>query len=74
MRDEGLSFNLSKLASLYNLVSHGSHKFLFKAKPQHPLPLLKTTKNDTNSCVAFHFKLSFHEYKVITTKIPCTVR
>ncbi|MFS7912217.1 hypothetical protein Hanom_Chr02g00127331 [Helianthus anomalus] len=48
IRDEGLSFGLSKLVSLYNLVAHGSHRFLFKAKPQNPLPLLKTTKNDTN--------------------------
>ncbi|KAJ0726095.1 hypothetical protein HanPI659440_Chr12g0466371 [Helianthus annuus] len=55
IRYEGLSFNLSKLASLYNLVSHGSHRFLFKAKPQHPLPLLKTTKNDSNWRNLFFF-------------------
>ncbi|KAM0056634.1 hypothetical protein Hdeb2414_s0006g00220781 [Helianthus debilis subsp. tardiflorus] len=48
IKDEGLDFNLSKLSTLYNLISHGSHKFLFKAKPHQPLPLLKTTKNDTN--------------------------
>ncbi|MFS7927823.1 hypothetical protein Hanom_Chr04g00313651 [Helianthus anomalus] len=48
IRDGGLDFNLSELSRLYNLVSHGSHRFLFKAKPQQPLPLLKTTKNDTN--------------------------
>ncbi|KAJ0682322.1 hypothetical protein HanPI659440_Chr16g0646041 [Helianthus annuus] len=34
IRDEGLDFNLSGLSRLYNLVSHGSHRFLFKAKPQ----------------------------------------
>ncbi|KAJ0659744.1 hypothetical protein HanRHA438_Chr14g0651741 [Helianthus annuus] len=45
---EGLSFGLTELPHLYNLVSHGSHRFLFKAKPQHRLPLLKTTKNETN--------------------------
>ncbi|KAJ0800660.1 hypothetical protein HanPI659440_Chr03g0105981 [Helianthus annuus] len=45
--DEGLGFNLSELSHLYNLVSHGSHIFLFKAKTQQLLPLLKTTKNDT---------------------------
>ncbi|MFS8016470.1 hypothetical protein Hanom_Chr15g01369081 [Helianthus anomalus] len=28
---------------------------MFKAKPQHPLPLLKTTKNDTNSRNQFFF-------------------
>ncbi|MFS7947484.1 hypothetical protein Hanom_Chr06g00548811 [Helianthus anomalus] len=33
IRDEGLDFNLSELSHLYNLVSHGSHIFLFKAKP-----------------------------------------
>ncbi|MFS7914342.1 hypothetical protein Hanom_Chr02g00152261 [Helianthus anomalus] len=48
IKDEGLDFNLSELAYLYNLVSHDSHRFVFKAKPQQPLPLLKTTKNDTN--------------------------
>ncbi|MFS7994571.1 hypothetical protein Hanom_Chr12g01107611 [Helianthus anomalus] len=41
IRDEGLDFNLLELSHLYNLVSHGSHRFLFKAKPQQPLPLLK---------------------------------
>ncbi|KAF5785996.1 hypothetical protein HanRHA438_Chr10g0447531 [Helianthus annuus] len=46
IRDEGLDFNLSELSRLYNLVSHGSQIFLFKAKPQQLPPLLKTTKND----------------------------
>ncbi|MFS7952707.1 hypothetical protein Hanom_Chr07g00610091 [Helianthus anomalus] len=46
--DEGLDFNLSELSHLYALVSHGSHRFLFKAKPHQPLPILKTTKNDTS--------------------------
>ncbi|MFS7908014.1 hypothetical protein Hanom_Chr01g00078241 [Helianthus anomalus] len=53
IRDEGLDFNISEPSRLYNLVSHGSHRFLFKAKPQQPLPLLKTTKNDT--CWRNHF-------------------
>ncbi|MFS7977804.1 hypothetical protein Hanom_Chr10g00908241 [Helianthus anomalus] len=47
IRDEGLNFNFSELSRLYNLVSHGSQRVLFKAKPQQPPPLLKTTKNDT---------------------------
>ncbi|KAM0031794.1 hypothetical protein Hdeb2414_s0016g00499841 [Helianthus debilis subsp. tardiflorus] len=45
---EGIDLGLTELNHLYNLASHGSHRFLFKAKPQHPHPLLKTTKNDTN--------------------------
>ncbi|KAF5790158.1 hypothetical protein HanXRQr2_Chr09g0379801 [Helianthus annuus] len=44
---EGIDLGLTELNHLYNLVSHGSHRFLFKTKPQHPHPLLKTTKNDT---------------------------
>ncbi|KAJ0669035.1 hypothetical protein HanPI659440_Chr17g0696491 [Helianthus annuus] len=46
--NEGLDFNLSKLSHLYSLVSHGSHQFLFKAKPHQSLPILNTTKNDTS--------------------------
>jgi len=46
-KEEGISFGLSKLPHLYNLVTHGSHRYLFKAKPHKPLPLLKTTKNDS---------------------------
>ncbi|KAJ0900969.1 hypothetical protein HanPSC8_Chr08g0319831 [Helianthus annuus] len=45
---EGIDLGLSELNHMYNLVSHGSYSFLFKAKPQHPHPLLKVTKNDTN--------------------------
>ncbi|KAM0040810.1 hypothetical protein Hdeb2414_s0012g00398511 [Helianthus debilis subsp. tardiflorus] len=53
--DEGLDFNLSELSRLYNLVSHGCHRFQFKAKPQQPHPLLKTTKNDTSWRNQFFF-------------------
>ncbi|MFS7948971.1 hypothetical protein Hanom_Chr06g00566061 [Helianthus anomalus] len=53
--EEGLDFNLSELSRLYNLVSHGSHRFLFKAKPQQPLPLFKTTTNDTSWRNQFFF-------------------
>ncbi|MFS7947865.1 hypothetical protein Hanom_Chr06g00553201 [Helianthus anomalus] len=35
---EGIEIGLSKLSRLYNLVSHGSHRFLFKHKPQKPHP------------------------------------
>ncbi|KAJ0561078.1 hypothetical protein HanHA300_Chr06g0218761 [Helianthus annuus] len=55
IRYEGLSFGLSELANLYNLVSHVSPRILFKAKPQNPLPLLKTTKIDTNWRNQFFF-------------------
>ncbi|KAJ0719349.1 hypothetical protein HanLR1_Chr08g0280731 [Helianthus annuus] len=53
--DEGLDFNISELSHLYSLVSHGSHWFLFKAKPPQPLPILKTTKNDTSWKNQFFF-------------------
>ncbi|KAF5817596.1 hypothetical protein HanXRQr2_Chr02g0054871 [Helianthus annuus] len=45
---EGIDIGLSELSRLYNLVSHGSHCYLFKSKPQQPHPILKTNKNDTN--------------------------
>ncbi|KAJ0753830.1 hypothetical protein HanPI659440_Chr09g0340181 [Helianthus annuus] len=35
---EGIDIDLSELSRLYNLVSHGSHRFLFKHKPQNPIP------------------------------------
>ncbi|MFS8020328.1 hypothetical protein Hanom_Chr15g01414271 [Helianthus anomalus] len=46
---------MSELSQLYNLVSHGSYRYLFKSKPQKPLPILKTTKNDTNWRNRFFF-------------------
>ncbi|KAJ0523613.1 hypothetical protein HanIR_Chr10g0495751 [Helianthus annuus] len=52
---EGIDLGLTELNHLYNLVSHGSYRFLFKAKPQHPHPLLKVTKNDTNWRNRFFF-------------------
>ncbi|MFS7947912.1 hypothetical protein Hanom_Chr06g00553721 [Helianthus anomalus] len=47
INNEGIDLGLTELNHLYNLVSHG-FRFLFKAKLQHPHPLLKVTKNDTN--------------------------
>ncbi|KAF5796819.1 hypothetical protein HanRHA438_Chr08g0368461 [Helianthus annuus] len=52
---EGIDIGLSELSRLYNLVSHGSHRFLFKHKPQKPHPLLKVTKNDGNWRNQFFF-------------------
>ncbi|MFS8007337.1 hypothetical protein Hanom_Chr14g01259841 [Helianthus anomalus] len=52
---EGIDIGLSELIRLYNLVSHGSHRYLFKSKPQQPHPILKTTKNDTNWRNQFFF-------------------
>ncbi|KAJ0441585.1 hypothetical protein HanIR_Chr16g0799481 [Helianthus annuus] len=52
---ESIDLGLTKLNHLYNLVSHGSYRYLFKAKPQHPHPLLKVTKNDTNWKNQFFF-------------------
>ncbi|KAJ0957340.1 hypothetical protein HanPSC8_Chr01g0026111 [Helianthus annuus] len=48
VEQEGIDIGLSELSQLYNLVSHGSHRFLFKSKPQQAYPILKTTKNDSN--------------------------
>ncbi|KAJ0761649.1 hypothetical protein HanOQP8_Chr04g0152361 [Helianthus annuus] len=53
--DEGLDFNLSELSHMYALVSHESQRFQFKAKPHQPLPILKTTKNDTSWKNRFFF-------------------
>ncbi|MFS7939023.1 hypothetical protein Hanom_Chr05g00446781 [Helianthus anomalus] len=38
---EGLHFNLSELYHLYSLITHGSHRFLFKTKPHQPFPIFK---------------------------------
>ncbi|MFS7893992.1 hypothetical protein Hanom_Chr00s001273g01678301 [Helianthus anomalus] len=46
---------LSELSLLYNLVSHGSHCFLFKHKPGQAQPILKTTKIDSNWRNQFFF-------------------
>ncbi|KAJ0788583.1 hypothetical protein HanPI659440_Chr05g0193401 [Helianthus annuus] len=48
IENEGIDIGLSEVSHMYNLVSHGSHHFLFKHKPQKPHPLLKVTKNDTH--------------------------
>ncbi|KAF5771960.1 hypothetical protein HanXRQr2_Chr13g0571101 [Helianthus annuus] len=56
--NERIDFNLSKLSYLYSLVthgSHGSHRFLFNAKPHQPLPILKTTQNDSRWKNQFFF-------------------
>ncbi|KAF5802929.1 hypothetical protein HanXRQr2_Chr06g0265311 [Helianthus annuus] len=46
IEQEGIEIGMSELDELYNLVNHGSHRFLFKHKPGDPHPVLKTTKND----------------------------
>ncbi|KAF5760625.1 hypothetical protein HanXRQr2_Chr16g0755661 [Helianthus annuus] len=52
---EGIDIGLSELSHMYNLDNHGSHRFLFKHKPQKPHPLLKVTKNDTHWRNQFFF-------------------
>ncbi|KAJ0846880.1 hypothetical protein HanRHA438_Chr15g0729871 [Helianthus annuus] len=52
---EGINIGMPELSRLYNLVSHGSHRFLFKHKPQKLHPLLKVTKNDSNWRNQFFF-------------------
>ncbi|MFS7913895.1 hypothetical protein Hanom_Chr02g00147121 [Helianthus anomalus] len=48
IEQKGMEIGMSELSQLYTLVSHGSHRFLFKHKPGDPHPILKTTKNDTH--------------------------
>ncbi|MFS7929695.1 hypothetical protein Hanom_Chr04g00335571 [Helianthus anomalus] len=55
IENEGIDIGLSELSRLYNLGSNGSHRFLFKHKPQKPHPLLKVTKNDSNWRSQFFF-------------------
>ncbi|KAF5798398.1 hypothetical protein HanXRQr2_Chr07g0292441 [Helianthus annuus] len=55
IEQEGIDIGMSVLSQQYNLVSHGSYRYLFKSKPQKPLPTLKTTKNDTNWRNQFFF-------------------
>ncbi|KAF5818085.1 hypothetical protein HanXRQr2_Chr02g0060701 [Helianthus annuus] len=37
IENEGIDIGLSELSHMYNLVSHESHRFLFKYKPQNPI-------------------------------------
>ncbi|MFS8018224.1 hypothetical protein Hanom_Chr15g01389601 [Helianthus anomalus] len=55
IEQEGIEIGMFDLSQLYNLVSHGSHCFLFKHKPGQPYPILKTTKNDTHRKSHFFF-------------------
>ncbi|KAJ0485481.1 hypothetical protein HanLR1_Chr14g0531191 [Helianthus annuus] len=55
LKTEDLEFNLSELSYLYSLVTHGSSRFLFKAKPHQHLPILKTTQNDSTWKNQFFF-------------------
>ncbi|MFS7970189.1 hypothetical protein Hanom_Chr09g00818111 [Helianthus anomalus] len=45
---EGINLGMSELAEMYDLVSHGSHQYLFKHKPGEEHPIFKAAKNDTN--------------------------
>ncbi|MFS7907903.1 hypothetical protein Hanom_Chr01g00076981 [Helianthus anomalus] len=48
VKQEGIDIGMSELSQLYNLVSHGSYRYLLKSKPEQPHPILKVTRNDTN--------------------------
>lgn len=45
--NEKVLFSVSELSYLYNLVTHGSSGFVLKSKPHRPIPVLKTTQNDS---------------------------
>ncbi|MFS7888193.1 hypothetical protein Hanom_Chr00s000001g01592071 [Helianthus anomalus] len=47
--------SLSELSYLYSLVTHDSSRFLFKTKPHQPLPILKTTQNNSTWKNQFFF-------------------
>ncbi|KAM0025654.1 hypothetical protein Hdeb2414_s0021g00577091 [Helianthus debilis subsp. tardiflorus] len=55
IRREGLQFDVPELAYVYTLVTYGSNRFLFKSKPHQPIPILKTTKNDSSWKNEFFF-------------------
>ncbi|MFS7969146.1 hypothetical protein Hanom_Chr09g00805771 [Helianthus anomalus] len=55
IEQEGIDIGMSELGQLYNLVSHGSYRYLFKCKPEQPHPISKATKNDTNCRNQFFF-------------------
>ncbi|KAM0062378.1 hypothetical protein Hdeb2414_s0004g00147461 [Helianthus debilis subsp. tardiflorus] len=55
IEQEGREIGMSELSRLYNLVTHGSHRFLYKHKPSDSHPILKTTKNDTHWKTHFFF-------------------
>ncbi|MFS7937164.1 hypothetical protein Hanom_Chr05g00424381 [Helianthus anomalus] len=55
IEQEDIYIGMCELSQLYNLVSHGSYRYLFKSKPQKSHPILKTTKNDTNWRNQFFF-------------------
>ncbi|KAM0044411.1 hypothetical protein Hdeb2414_s0010g00352921 [Helianthus debilis subsp. tardiflorus] len=55
IEQEGVDIGMSESTQLYNLVNHGSHRFLFKHKPGQAHPILKTTKNDSHWRNQFFF-------------------
>ncbi|KAM0041616.1 hypothetical protein Hdeb2414_s0011g00368341 [Helianthus debilis subsp. tardiflorus] len=55
LEKEDLKFGLSELAYLYSLVTHGSSRFLLKSKPNQPIPIHKTTQNDSTWKNKFFF-------------------
>ncbi|MFS7888195.1 hypothetical protein Hanom_Chr00s000001g01592091 [Helianthus anomalus] len=55
LKTKELEFKLSELSYLYSLVTHDSSRFLFKAKPHQPLPILKTTQNNSTWKNQFFF-------------------
>ncbi|KAJ0569730.1 hypothetical protein HanHA300_Chr05g0169821 [Helianthus annuus] len=55
IEQEEIEIGMSELAELYNLVSHGSYRFLFKHKPGDSHPILKTTKKNTHWRNRFFF-------------------
>ncbi|KAJ0867055.1 hypothetical protein HanRHA438_Chr12g0558731 [Helianthus annuus] len=55
IEQQGIDLGMSELAEMYDLVSHGSHRYLLKHKPGEEHPIFKATKNDTNWKRRFFF-------------------
>ncbi|KAF5795599.1 hypothetical protein HanXRQr2_Chr08g0341551 [Helianthus annuus] len=55
IEQHGIDLGMSELSEMYDLVSHGSHRYLLKRKPGEEHPIFKATKNDTNWKWRFFF-------------------
>ncbi|KAJ0814284.1 hypothetical protein HanPSC8_Chr17g0783811 [Helianthus annuus] len=55
VEQQDIDLGISELAEMYDLVSHGSHRYLLIHKPGEEHSIFKATKNDTNWKRQFFF-------------------
>ena len=55
IRSQSVDFGVSELADVYNLVTHGSSRFVLKLKPDRSRLILKSTQNDPHWRHQFFF-------------------